>query len=183
MFDPTIFENIKVALESAVYDLDFAGDILVTSRSDRVELAAMSREYAIGFRDRRQEEGAAITTRLVLSAGTADLAGEILEIPETVERKFGCTLRVVFAMNMDDMARCVEIKEILDTIWSYRPRITQELSFVYQACSEGSPIVYRNTVTLDFGRKINEDNIDDLFNIVEHTVLSLRRLANDELSR
>jgi hypothetical protein len=178
VFDPTIFENIKVALEGAVYDLDFAGEIAVISRSDRVDLAVMSREYTLEFQDRKQKEDKKITAVLTLAAGPGDLAGEILELPETEERKFGCALRVMFLMDMDEIAHCANIEATLDDIWSYRPRITQELSFVYHLFSERSPSVYRNTVSLDFGRKINEDNIDDLFNIVEHAVYSLRELSN-----
>lgn len=177
MFDPTIFDNIKVALEGAVYDLDFAGEVTVTSRSDQVELAAMAREYTIGCRNAVRKDGIPQSTALfILSAGTADLAGEILDLAESEERTFGCTLRVTFLLNIDRLERCVEIERILNTIWSYRPRIIQELSFVYNGIALDRPAAYRNTITLDFGRKINEDNIEDLFTIVEHTVQSLRQL-------
>ena len=32
MFDPTIYDNIKVVLEGAVYDLDLEGKIIITTK-------------------------------------------------------------------------------------------------------------------------------------------------------
>jgi hypothetical protein len=180
VFDPTIFDNIKVALEGAVYDLDFAGEVTVTSRSDQIELAAMAREYMIGCRNAARKDGnPQVTALFILSAGAADLAGEILDLAESEERTFGCTLHVNFLLNIERPERCAEIERILNTIWSYRPRIIQELSFVYSGLILERPVTYRNTVTLDFGRKINEDNIEDLFTIVEHAVQSLRQLEKN----
>lgn len=175
MFDPTIFENMKVALEGAVYDLDFAGEIAVTSRNDQVELSSMSREYSIGYTDRKRGSGPEVTALLTLTAGAEDLAGEILEIAETDKRRFGCTLCIVFVMEIDREDRCREIEEVLDSVWFYRPRIIQELSFIYSADRKHRQ--YRNTITLNFDRKINEDNIDDLFSVIEHALHSLRMLA------
>ncbi|MDF0725751.1 hypothetical protein PY093_03360 [Cytobacillus sp. S13-E01] len=39
MFDPTIFDNLKVVIEGEVYDLDLTGDFLVTNRSDSIDIA------------------------------------------------------------------------------------------------------------------------------------------------
>jgi hypothetical protein len=176
VFDPTIFDNMKVALEGAVYDLDFAGEILITSRSDRVELAAMSREYTIAFQDRKEETASESIALLTLSAGTADLAGEILDLSPKNGQVFGCTLQVRFSTKVERLEECREIEGRLAEIWSYRPRITQELTFLYEDFPADLPTVYRNTITLDFGRKINEDNIDDMFTLVDHTLYSLRQL-------
>ncbi|MEI0739291.1 hypothetical protein VQ056_26320 [Paenibacillus sp. JTLBN-2024] len=50
MFDPTIFENLKVALENQLYDLDnIDGLIRIIGRDDRLEMSVMSREFAIRF--------------------------------------------------------------------------------------------------------------------------------------
>ena len=56
MFDPTIFDNLKVVAEGAVYDLDLQGEILITNRIDQVDLATLSRYYAITFRKINQKE-------------------------------------------------------------------------------------------------------------------------------
>ncbi|WCN37389.1 hypothetical protein [Aneurinibacillus uraniidurans] len=176
MFDPTIYENMKVALEGAVYDLDLAGAILVTARKDRVDLATMSREYQIEFQDRETKGSENPAARMTLLASASDLAGEILELVP-IER-LGCLLRVSFALYVDSPAKCEDIRNVLVGVWGNRPEIRQSLSFVYDP-AEG-PIRYENTVTLDFGRKINEDNVEDLVSIVDHTVLSLQRLSGQE---
>ncbi|GAA3327145.1 hypothetical protein GCM10020331_065930 [Ectobacillus funiculus] len=77
MFDPTVFENLKVVAEGAVYDLDLAGAILVTNRRDVIDLASMSRTYSIAFMLRDAEYD--ITALFSLTADVKNLAGEILE--------------------------------------------------------------------------------------------------------
>lgn len=51
MFDPTVFDNLKVAMENAVYDLDnLDSRIDITQRIDRLEMSVMSREFGVQFR-------------------------------------------------------------------------------------------------------------------------------------
>ncbi|WJH34045.1 hypothetical protein N6H14_29460 [Paenibacillus sp. CC-CFT747] len=90
MFDPTIYENLKVVAEGAVYDLDLKGELLILGRSDRVELASMSRAYAIRFRLPDKPEASA---EFRLEADTYDLSAEILEKREAVP---GCRLELFF---------------------------------------------------------------------------------------
>ncbi|WP_047152353.1 hypothetical protein [Aneurinibacillus tyrosinisolvens] len=181
MFDPTIYENIKVALEGAIYDLDLSGEVLVVSRNDVIELSAMSREYAIGFQDRKSEAASRqkkTAAKIILAADTRDLAGEILELPEGNEtnKSFGCTIKVIFLKEVVGLDQCREIEDMLDDVWSYRPHITQRLSFYHIPYTQREE-KYEDEITLDFGRKINEENIEDLFSIIEHTVLSLRKMG------
>ncbi|WP_027415635.1 hypothetical protein [Aneurinibacillus terranovensis] len=201
MFDPTIFENVKVALEGAVYDFDFSGDILVTSRHDRVDLALMSREYRIGFRLKEQlhdelKEGADIAdmvdtadmldavdtvphrtkAEMILYATAKDLSGEILELSTKGKEGFGCTVTIRFIKEIDTVEQCEQIDEWLNEIWSYRPLITQKISFFYEPQKKKKKR-YENTITLDFGRKINEDNIGDLSSLLTYTIHTLRRLV------
>ena len=39
MFDPTAYDNLKVILEGAVYDLDLSGELKIIERNDIVDLA------------------------------------------------------------------------------------------------------------------------------------------------
>jgi hypothetical protein len=41
MFDPTAFDNMKVVLEGALYDLDIMGEIIITDRNDLFNTAKM----------------------------------------------------------------------------------------------------------------------------------------------
>jgi len=45
MTDPTIFDNLRVLMEGALYELDLAGELVVTERQDLVDLAALSRSF------------------------------------------------------------------------------------------------------------------------------------------
>ena len=165
MFDPTIFDNIKVVLEGEIYDLDLAGEITINNRNDWVDLARMSREYRIQF---CLVENNKKTAECILSADTKDLSSEILELKS--QTKPGCELSICFEVQVEDPGiECKMIEEKLNQIWSHRPTITQTIQFNYL-----EPLRMRNKVLLQFGRKIDEDNIQDIPNLIEYTIKSLR---------
>lgn len=169
MFDPTIYENLKVVVEGAVYDLDDVGVILVTNRTDRVELSTMSRYYAIQFREKEEAAGDA-AAEIRLYAQMEDLAAEILE---KEERFAGCHVEIAFQKTIEDVEReCVQIESILREIWQNRPAIRQEISFIYGEESRS----YRNHIIVDFGRKINEEQIEDMATLIDHVLHSVQRL-------
>lgn len=168
MFDPTIFENLKVAFENEIYDLDnLDARIHITNRIDRMEMSVLSREFAIQFALVNLSE---VTAEIRLDASLKDLASEILELPGETP---GCSLRVRFYMPMKDISeQCKQIEVILQQIWSSELPATQTLSFVYS--QEG--IRYRNTIELKFKRRISEDQMEDIPNLVEHILQSLTEL-------
>ena len=50
MFDPTVYDNLKVAFENYLYDLDNLDEsIHITHRKDQLEMASMSREFILQF--------------------------------------------------------------------------------------------------------------------------------------
>jgi len=80
MYDPTIFENLKVAFENHIYDLDNIDRIItIMNRVDRIDLSVLAREFSIQFALVDQPE---VTAEIVLEASLQDLAGEILEWTE-----------------------------------------------------------------------------------------------------
>ncbi|WCK55327.1 hypothetical protein PP175_04960 [Aneurinibacillus sp. Ricciae_BoGa-3] len=178
MFDPTIFENLKIALEGTVYDKDFSGEILVTSRHDAVDLADMSREYRIGFqlKENNTESPQQLAAEIVLKAETQDLSGEILEMDAKDSGKPGCTIFVYIYHKAVTIHLCSEIEDVLDELWSFRPRIRQELSFALPLDKKEER--YKNTITLDFGRKIDESNFEDLPEMIDCTISSLESITN-----
>jgi len=168
VFDPTIYENMKVVIEGAVYDLDLAGEILVTNRSDRVELSTMSRFYSIQFKLLGLGD---VVAELSLAAATEDLASEILEKTTMTP---GCTMNICFQMRITDVEEdCSAVQYIINDIWGNSCTVSQELSFIYGK-SHHTP--YRNEITLDFGRKFGENIMDDIPSMLEHIVLSIDRL-------
>ena len=189
MFHPLVFDNIRVVLEGAVYDRDFEGAITITGRSDVMDMASFHRMFQIEFTlvDRDKIEQAVIA-EMQLRTGLADIAAEQLEQP--LIEHVGCTICIHFhlpMMNHEDVPQKIRsITTILDDIWGSRPYITQTLKAkVEENRIEWPPKHLRNQVTLDFHRKIDEGNIDDLRFLIDHTVQSLTQLqmfADNELS-
>jgi hypothetical protein len=168
LFDPTIYENMKVIIEGAVYDLDLAGEILVTNRSDQVELSTMSRSYSIQFKLLGLGDTLA---EVHLSASTEDLAAEILE---KTTMNPGCTFQVGFQMKLlHQTVYCDTIEASLFEIWGNECAITQRLSYIY---GNNPALQYTDEIYLDFGRKFSEAIIDDIPSLLEHVVLSLTKL-------
>ncbi|WP_127584500.1 hypothetical protein [Paenibacillus koleovorans] len=168
MFDPTIYENLKVVMEGAVYDLDLDGLILVTGRQDLVDLAEMSRSFVIRF---RLKEGRC-TAEIRLTASLADLAGEKLEWRNASP---GCTVEIRFLMEVKDAAAsCYAIQRELEAIWDGRPDIRQTVSYTYQ---EGTrQLTYMNEIRCTFNRKIDEGHWSDFPELLDVMVDSLEIL-------
>jgi hypothetical protein len=195
MFDPTIYENLKVVLEGTVYDHDLQGKIIVTDRNDIMDMAKLSRCYRIRFRMRTAAERAAMTpsdaataesfeeltpsilstvqAEIFLLAEVEDLAGEILAVELNDTRGPGCILKVRWIVQAEDNEACLTIQEVLQEVWGTESAIVHRLSYVYdqpkaiEICSE-----------LDFQRKIDENQIEDLSSLVEHVFRSLRKLTD-----
>ncbi|WP_017755390.1 hypothetical protein [Calidifontibacillus oryziterrae] len=171
MFDPTIFENLKVVAEGAVYDLDLIGQIVVTNRVDQVDLAKLSRHYSITFR-RADVSQNSVQGKLQIDVGAHDLSSEILE-KDIEDNDLGCTVEVTFFTKVNDIENdCSAIQLSLLTIWGNRPSITQQLSFFYEDRTKQ----LSNSICLKFDRKIAEAQVGDLPIIVDHMVESIDRL-------
>jgi hypothetical protein len=177
VFHPLVFDNIKVVLEGAVYDRDFEEIITVTGRSDIVDLATFHRlfqiEYCLAGEANSDD---AVTVQMQLRTTLADIAGEQLEQPLT--EHIGCTICIHFRLTIRDVQReTEEITAILNDIWGHRPHITQTV----KACLDEHrlswpPERFDNQVTLDFHRKIDEGNMEDLHKLIDHCVASLVQL-------
>ncbi|WP_126425332.1 hypothetical protein [Brevibacillus marinus] len=178
MFDPIIFDNIKVVLEGAVYDRDLEGRIVVTERADLVDLAAFNRLYRISFclaEERQRPE--AVRAQIELGTSLRDIAAEQLAQP--LSEPIGCTIFVHFLLQLADPKRGTRrIAAVLDEVWGDRPHITQYIGTRLDEHREGPwpPERWDNKATLDFHRKIGEDNAVDLEQLVELCVVSLVRL-------
>ncbi|NDI35523.1 hypothetical protein [Chengkuizengella sediminis] len=179
MFDPTIFDNIKVVLEGIVYDLDLEEIIQITDRKDQVDLASMSRMYSIQFSNKQNKK---ISAQCSLSTSVEDLSMEILE--HDVHQP-GCKLEVNFVIDfvgqsIDAVSNQAQIIEkTLQKIWDNRPHITQKFSF--ESNQEVSGVLIQNEIKLDFKRKINENQLSDLEVLIDQVILSLNTL-NDKVN-
>lgn len=182
MFHPTIFDNIKVVLEGAVYDRDLDGQILVISRSDCMDLASFHRIFHIEFIHAEDTEKTnRVSAHIQLRTSLADIASEQLE--KQLTDHIGCLICITFTTHIYDVKRDTDkILHILNNIWGNRPHITQKVSFVVDehkaATLNWPPERYTNKAILDFHRKIDEGNIEDMHGLVEHCVQSLVQLRS-----
>ncbi|GAE26549.1 hypothetical protein JCM9140_2629 [Halalkalibacter wakoensis JCM 9140] len=167
MFDPTIFDNLKVGIENHVYDLDTIEQLVqVTNRKDQIELSVMSRFFSIEFQLLNETKTKA---QIILQSTVKDLADEILNVQGTSP---GTMILVRFSREIKEMKTCEEIEEILTTIWNPEQPLKQNLCFQY-----GDPNhTYINTIDILFNDKINEEHMSDIPTLVEHILKSLREL-------
>lgn len=168
MFDPTVFDNLKVVIEGEIYDLDLSGTIQVIDRKDIVDLAKMSRIYEISFRSSEHSTSLKGAT-LRIHADLRSLSGELLN---TTSATLGCTVEVLFTMEIANPdVQCKQIEQELVGIWGTERGISQQISYFY-----GGSNLIKNTIVLSFDRKINEDHMDDLVELVSYILATLNSL-------
>ncbi|MNO61355.1 hypothetical protein D3C76_520020 [compost metagenome] len=173
MFDPTIFDNLKVVVEGAIYDLDLCGELQVLDRKDRVELSTMSRYYALKFSLPNCTDCCA---ELRLWANTEDLAGEILELDNTQGKSYGCYLKPVFHKYVhkeNAEFECEASLKLAHKIWG-NATIVQKISYTYGEYDSSA----LQEMLISFGRKFGEEVIEDIPTMIEHMVMMLERLSN-----
>ncbi|MBW8349161.1 hypothetical protein K0H71_06770 [Bacillus sp. IITD106] len=168
MYDPTIFENLKVAFENHIYDLDNIHRIItIMNRVDRMDLALLAREFSIQFALVDQPD---VTAEIVIEASLEDLAGEILEWAGTNP---GCSITLRFYKRIHHVAiQCKNIEQILTSIWENDIVLTQTLSFVY-----GDDVDFINTVEARFKHKINEENMNEIGEFLDHVLETTEELS------
>jgi hypothetical protein len=168
MFDPTVFDNLKVVVEGYVYDRDLDGDILVIDRKDLVDLASMNRQYRLSF-VLRNSHNIHIKAIFVLRADTRNLLGEITEDPSLTP---GCTVEVVFQYPSAEPERyCQQADRLLKSVWGEERIITQQVSYQYGKQD------YKVTASVQFQKIITEDHINDLPIIVDYMIETLQQLT------
>lgn len=168
MYDPTIFENLKVAFENHVYDLDnIERKIDIKNRVDQMDLSIIARTFRIEFTLADRSD---ITAEIILDASLEDLAGEILEVGNN---NIGCTLALKFIKNIQNPdLQCEEIEQAIKNIWEDDIELTQILSFIFGIELSS----YTNSIEVKFTKKINEEQISDLEMFLEHVLETLDTL-------
>ena len=126
MFDPTAFENMKVVLEGAIYDLDLSGDITIIDRNDFINTAKLSRRYELKF---KPEITSRVTASIVLEADLENLAAELLPVSHS-EQKAGCWICLYFSFDhQDNIVDYDKIQKIISEIWGTDRKIKQTAHF------------------------------------------------------
>jgi hypothetical protein len=161
MFDPAVYENLKVVLEGDIYDRDLMGEIAVISRKDIVDMASMSRTFEISF---CLAEIPLWFVTINLYSGLNEFVDEKINSKEGV----GCRIHVEFNMPIKDERSCEDIEVKLNNIWLNNPKMKKTISYDLES-NENKYL----KVLLDFKRKVTEEQIDDLAPMIETCVKSL----------
>lgn len=165
MFDPTIYDNLKVVLEGLLYDMDAEGKIRIVERTDLIDLAGMERTFRMKFvlgngRDRWK-------TSIMLRSGLADFAGELKGLHAAGERP-GAKLELQLEMPAVLAEKRRAVHEYLSVLWGedwlIRHERVTELSV--ESRLSASDDVYR--VIMISLRKMDESHIDDMEALLEH---------------
>ncbi|WP_342535986.1 hypothetical protein [Sporosarcina sp. FSL K6-3508] len=169
MYDPTVFENLKVAFENHVYDLDnLERSISILNRTDQLDLAVMSRKYSIQF---SLVSHHAVSVEIALNSSLQELADEILEAKGTEP---GCLLSLRVLINVQDMdTQCEQVENIIQTIWENDIEYRQTLSFHYGQTEPG----FLNTVEIDFKPKLTEEHMGEIGEFLQHVLEMLVRIS------
>lgn len=181
MFDPTIFDNLKVVFEGALYDLDHDGRVLVSGREDIVDIAQMSRTFRLQVRKPDSE----IYATLVLTSGLLDFAGELRRI-HLADQLPGCELAIQFQLPVSHVQQASAIDRHFQTVWGEVAEVRQEVITVLvpDVSEDADPIVSANMnsrldryrIGLEFRAKIDEDNITDVESLLQHLVATMEFL-------
>ncbi|PLS03534.1 hypothetical protein [Neobacillus cucumis] len=168
MFDPTAFDNMKVVIEGAFYDLDLKGDIVITDRNDLFNMAKMSRSFDISFRLPYDT----VIAKVEISSKMINLAAELLPAIKN-ERQAGVFVRLEFILKQEKELNYQEVKHILLDIWGEDRDIS--LSSHYNPLESDKNL--STLLTIDFGRLITEDQMDDLVEMTNFIITTLERLC------
>ncbi|KKI88703.1 hypothetical protein WQ54_29765 [Bacillus sp. SA1-12] len=156
MFDPTVFDNLKVIVEGYVYDLDLEDMIKVLNRSDIVDLATMTRKFKITFGNEKKKSPSAI---LEIYMDQDQISGEL---SQTIEKP-GCYIKVLLLEEKRSKTYDELLLRKLKKLWdehSIKLLVTEEVT----ANSE----IYYHCYEVNFQRSYGEDDIEDLLQIIDH---------------
>lgn len=168
MFDPTAFDNMKVVIEGALYDLDIIGEIIITDRNDLINMAKMSRKFDVSF----QLPNSVVTAKIEMASNLVNLAAELLPAYLS-EQQAGIYVSLQFGIEHDDMEIDYQaVKNILLNVWGSTRKIIQTVQY------DPLEIARKHThvINVEFDRLIREDQIDDLVEMTEFIMTTLKKL-------
>ncbi|MBN3526939.1 hypothetical protein [Paenibacillus apiarius] len=178
MFDPTIFDNLKVVFEGKLYDVEREADMIIVGREDIIDLAGYNRI----FRMRMKPQAGSCIAELQISSGLPDFAGELRGI-RIVDEEPGALLQLVFELPGEQAVHSHRIHERLTALWADSADIVHERSYLLAPCSVAANTTepadngtYR--IQVKFRQKINESHIDDIDSLMDHVIRSIETLES-----
>ena len=156
MFDPTAFDNVKTVLEGTVYDRDLDGTIVITNRSDLIDIASLNRIFSITFYSTEKS----IEAEMSLKADLKKLAAELLPSDDS-ERMAGALISITFRKNGLEWNE--RELEIFNDQWS------ESRCFELRTVSSNKQPSYCEML-IQFNRTITEDMLRDVENMVYFSI-------------
>lgn len=164
VFDPIVFDNLKVVIEGEVYDLDLEGHVSVVNREDYIDLARFSRVYRISFQQ---------TSTVVASLSLKTHIDHIhAELSGSKQIKPGCLIEIDFVLSQTSAftdEQCASYEKQLRSIWGEERMIEQRVSHLV-GTSE-----YKNEMKIKFNRYIYEDQVDDIIEMIEYMMETIQK--------
>ena len=161
MFDPTAYENLKVILQGALYELELMGSLKVLGRKDIIDLASLERRYSLTI-GRPDKENISVT--VTLSAGMKEWSAEA---NPSADSEPGAKLQVFYQSSGGSFPD--DFINKLEDWWGTGRTI--ELRTVN---STHQPLLHQAIV--NFNRIITEEMVDDLEELVIHIENSLMEM-------
>jgi hypothetical protein len=170
MFDPTAFDNVKVVLEGALYDLDLAGQLCITDRNDVVNMAKLSRQFEITAKKRIESK---ISCTVFLRADITNLAAELHPMLQS-EKEAGCHFKMVYSI-LEQSTFDIRTLEVLQSIWG------KDREYHCKVISDPLQDKAGNIIDIEvhFKRLIYEEQIEDLTVLADFILQSLENLVQD----
>ncbi|MFG6495008.1 hypothetical protein P8610_06590 [Fictibacillus sp. UD] len=170
MYHPSVYDNLKVVLEGAIYDLDFSGEIEIVNRKDLLDHAIMERNYSVDFVV--STIGELMRGNIRLTSTLEDLAMEKLnDNPDAAGSKLSvCIETPVYEIETD----CKQIQSILKK-WGngdLKGDIQQKLTYIY-----GEPRhVFRDTISIQLQKPAQEEEPERISLVLEQLITSMNEM-------
>lgn len=168
MFDPTIFDNLKVVLEGALYDADREGRLEVIGREDLIELAGLSRTFRMRV---RLNEGRCVG-EVSLRSGLPDFAAELRGL-RLADDQAGAELSVRIDIPADQVRFDPKCRQQLDHIWHGAAQFQYERWSALHPETGEPEGESRCRINLSFRHKLDESHVADLFDITDRMAVTL----------
>ena len=156
-------------MEGIFYDKDLSGEIIIVDRNDFINTAKLSRSYDLSFQLPLAKKEKVIC-KFTLSAELENLTAELLQISDDLA---GCTSKIEFIMQHEySEPLFLHIEELLSSIWGSKRAI--KLTVCRDSIKSHEKVLYTGTVS--FNRIIHEDQLDDLTEMTDYMLMTLKRL-------
>lgn len=166
MFDPTVFDNLKVIVEGYIYDLDLEKEISVINRSDMIDLARMSRSYLITFSN-IEKSPSSVTFEIEMKH--KQLSGELQQKILNPVCHIKLTLQEEINGKEYDELLLRKLKKLWGDEHLIKLFVTKEIT---------SPIKnYQHQYQICFNTTYGEDDIEALLHIVDQSISLLRTMT------